>query len=264
MKLNIVTGSSNSLWEAFLNEMGNSKDITIWLSRRWNTLDNVIDVRVDLLDKNSTKKELFDVLNSFDTNELSSVHLVHTASKIKNEFDDIDLPEYSTIDNDWDWIDDEVLHCTFTTFKNTHEALVECLSAIDKSNIPKYLNIICSLVDKKSWIPSSHKSMIETNKMLRTYVQEVCDSKKLYMGNCCSVGTLATKSELESRPHWEHQYWLKEEAVVRSIMDRNVKFLPWEYIDEDRYEPNPRYETYYKDETDEEMLERFKKEIGLL
>lgn len=264
MKLNIVTGSSNSLWKAFLKGISSSKDITIGLSRRWFSLDNVINIKVDLLDKNSVKKELLTILTSLDISLLSSVHLVHTASKIKNEFSDLNLPEYSTIDHDCDWIDDEVFHCTFTTFKNTHEALIECLSAIGKQDVPKYLNIIWSLVDKKDWEPSSHKSMVRSNKILRNYIQQICNSDKSHMGNCCSVGTLATESELKSRPYWEHQYRLKEEVVVHSILDRNVAFIPWKYDDEDRYEPNPQYEAYYKEETDEQMSERFKREIGLI
>lgn len=264
MKLNIVTGSSNSLGKCFLRAMAKKEDITIGFSRRGCELENVINIKVDLLDKNSIKKELFGVLTSLDVNSLSSIHLVHTASKIKNEFIDINLPEYSTIDYDGDWVDDEVYHCTFTTFKNTHEALIECLSTIWKQDLPKYLNIIWSLVDKKNWEPSSHKSMVRANKILRNYVQQVCNIDKSHMGNCCSVGTLATESELKSRPYWEHQYWLKEEVVVHSILDRNVAFIPWKYDDENRYEPNPQYETYYKEETDEQMSERFKREIGLI
>lgn len=263
MKLNIVTGSSNSLGKSFLKNIANTEDITIWLSRRWCNIPNVINLQVDLLDSLSVKKELLKILSTIDSTKISSVHLIHTASKIKNELHDIPDPKYNTIDLDGDWIDDDVLHCTYTTFVNTHQALIECLQNIWKSDVAKYVNIIGTLLDKKSRTPSSHKSMVSANKLLRNYIIWLCHKDKSYKWNCVSVWTIATESELAYRKNGEHKYWLKEDVVVQSILERNVAFVPW-YTDEDRYEHNPRYLEYYKDETDEQMNERFKKEIGLI
>ncbi|MEI7478424.1 MAG: hypothetical protein WCJ81_08385 [bacterium] len=107
--------------------------------------------------------------------DISEVHLIHTASKIKNEFNDLADARYRTDDSDGDGIDDDVFHSTYTTLENTCEELFACLQSHEKESIPKYLNIICSLVDKKPWEPSSHKSMVRTNKLMRKYIQEKCE-----------------------------------------------------------------------------------------
>jgi hypothetical protein len=240
--------------------MANEKDITIGLSRRWCDIANVLNIKVDLLDKEQIKRELLGVLSSLNIQNISSIHVIHTASKIKNELQGVDDVKYNTIDLDGDGIDDEVLHCTYTTFKNTHEALLECLQIFEKDNLPKYINIVGTLLDKKLWIPSSHASMIKTNNLLRDYVKQICEVDKSYKVNCVSVGTIATESELSYRKNWEHDYWLKEKTVVDSILERNIAFVS-EYTDEDRYEHNPRYVEYYKDETDEQMTKRFMREI---
>lgn len=50
--------------------------------------------------------------------------------------------------------------------------------------------------------------------------------------------------------------------VVDSILKRNEVFLN-EFTDADLFMHNPKYETYYKHETPEQMVVRFKKEIGI-
>jgi hypothetical protein len=67
------------------------------------------------------------------------VKIIHTASKIKNEFNDIQDSRFNTIDNDGDGIDDEVLECTYTTLKNIHDAVVSCLQ---NNETPISINII--------------------------------------------------------------------------------------------------------------------------
>jgi hypothetical protein len=117
------------------------------------------------------------------------------------------------------------------------------------------------LLDKKSREPTTHTSMIRANKLLRQYVPLLCQKDPTYKGICTSVGTIATESELKNRPFWEHTYRLKEEQVVHSVLQNNQSFENV-YIDSDLYVYNPNYE-YYKNETDEQMTERFKREIGL-
>lgn len=263
MKLNIVTGSSNSLGKTFLKHIANDDDVTIWISRRWCDMSNVINLKVDLLDKKETKKRLYDIFSTIDFKKISSIHIIHTAAKIKNELTGMEDPRYIALDLDKDGIDDEVFNCTYTTFNNIHDIVVEFLKDIGKWTLPKYINIIWTLLDKKNREPSSHKSMIKTNKLLRNYVLWLCEKDWTYKWVCVSVWTIATESELNHRKHWEHQYWLKESSVVSSILERNSVFVN-EYSDVDLYVHNPRYEQYYKYETDEQMTERFKREIGLI
>jgi hypothetical protein len=130
MKLNIVTGSSNSLGKAFLEEMKTPVDITIGFSRRGAGIEGIFDRKVNLLQKEMVKKHLFEVLEQIPPSAISSVHLVHTASKIKNEFPDIDDPLYTRIDLDGDGIDDEILASTYLTFITTHTALEEILQSL--------------------------------------------------------------------------------------------------------------------------------------
>ena len=209
------------------------------------------------------KNRIFKVLLTFDYTKISSVHLIHTASKIKNELKDINNPNYNTLDLDGDWIDDEVLNSTYTTFKNTHQALLDCLKDIGNEKVFKYLNIIGTLLDKKDWEASSHRSMIRANKLLRNYVEWLCINDPTYKWICVSVWTIATERELEYRKNWEHEYWLKEDIVVDSILERNIQFTN-EYVDANLYVYNPKYDSYYKNETDSQMTERFKREIGLI
>jgi hypothetical protein len=57
---------------------------------------------LDLLNKEEIKNRIFKVLLTFDYTKISSVHLIHTASKIKNELKDINNPNYNTLDLDGD------------------------------------------------------------------------------------------------------------------------------------------------------------------
>lgn len=259
----MVTGSSNSLGKAFLNAIANERDITVGLSRRGCTLDHVHDILVDLQDITQVKSKLYTLLTAIDTSKVTSVHLFHTASKVKNEFSDVQDPRFITRDVNQDGIDDEVFDCTFTTLKNTREALITCLESIGKPELPKYINIIWTLLDKKASEPASHKSMVRTNKIIRDYVSDLCRQDPTYKWVCVSVWTIATENELMYRKYGEHQYWLKEAMVVDSILARNHVFIN-EFTDADLFVHNPRYEAYYKHETAEQMVERFKKEIGLL
>ncbi len=262
MRLNIVTGSSNSLGKTFLNALANENDTTIGLSRRGCAIANVHNISVDLQDTAQVRKILFDTLTTVDINKLTSVHLFHTAWKVKNEFNDINNPKFTTLDLNQDWIDDEVFGSTFMTLKNTHNALVECLNSLWKNDLPKFINIIWTLLDKRVSEPSSHKSMVKTNKLIRAYVTWLCTQDPTYKWVCVSVWTIATENEITYRKYWEHQYWLKEQMVVDSILKRNEVFLN-EFTDADLFMHNPKYETYYKHETPEQMVVRFKKEIGI-
>jgi len=225
-------------------------------------------LKVDLLSKEYTKKELFEAIKSCDLTKVESIHIFHTASKIKNELPGVLLedgmpdPKFTMIDHDNDGIDDEVLKCTLHTFVNTQLWLNEILVELWQQNKPKFFNIIWALVDKKDWIPTSHSSMIKANRMLREYLNELTKKDKTIQGVCTSVWTIATASELGHRKFWESDYWLQEKEVVNTIIEKNKKFEGG-YSDQDIFSFNPRYESYYKTETDAQMTERFKREYGL-
>ena len=268
MKLNIITASANSVGKSILQRVVNPKDVTIAFSRSWTNVEGAFNIKVsDLTNTEEVKKSLLEVFNTLPSNEISEVNLFHNCCyavceipNLQKDFPDhIDNPKLVIQDNDGDGIDDRSYHSLLTTFRNVLEGI---LSHYPEKNLSIWT--ICSLTDKKSYIPTIFQSLVKTNLMLRNDLEKLVIDNNNIQGVCISAATVRTETEDNFRKYCnEKDYRVSPESVAQALVNA-MQTHKNEYEDIPLYMYNPRYHSYYKNETDEQMTERFKREIGLI
>lgn len=105
--------------------------------------------------------------------------------------------------------------------------------------------------------------MREVNNIMRNEFEKIAQNNQNCHTIILSVSTVATESEKKYRRFADQTYWLSGHDVVdksiETIMNRkNV------YQDIPIYKYHPLYKSYFEDETNEQRIERFKREIGLI
>lgn len=119
---------------------------------------------------------------------------------------------------------------------------------------------IGSLLDK--YDSPIHYSMRHIHNMMRNILSDLSRLYENYHTLTLSVSTVASTTEILYRKYADQTYWLTGSEVVDKAVDSINK---WQHVYEDIpiYKKHPLYETYFKHETVEQRIERFKKEIGL-
>lgn len=272
MNLNIVTAASNSVGKSILKKIGNSQDITLGLSRRWCDIANVLNVQlIDLTDEEEVKKTLMTVLGSIDSNSIDTIRIFHNCCYAVAEVPDLDvnhpllqqepklIDKLILQDNDGDGIDDRAYHSLLTTFDNVFTTV-----QYHYPNKKISVGTICSLIDKKKYIPTIFQSMVRSNKMLRGKIESLAMSNANIQAVCISASTVKTGTETNFRKFCKEQQYRTSWDTIADVLVSEMKEHKNLYKDIDVYTFNPRYNEYYKNETDEQMTERLKWEIGLI
>ena len=267
MNLNIVTAASNSVGNAILQKIANQNDVTLWLSRKGCNISNVFNIQItDLTNRETTQQELYKILNQIDISKIDVIKLFHNCCYAVAEIPNLDKnhplssnPKLNIQDIDWDSIDDRSYHSLLTTFRNIFGVLM-----LKYSNKKISIGAICSLIDKKSYVPTIFSSMVKSNRILREEIQSLVIKNINIQSICISASTVMTQTENEFRKYCtEKKYWTSGN-VVADVLVSEMKEHKNIYKDVDVYTFNPRYNEYYKNETDEQMIERLKQEIGLI
>lgn len=268
MKLNIITAWANSVWNALLKKVASPTAITIWLSRRWfEHIPDTYDFRItDLANLEVTKQELTSLFNSLDGFDIEHIQLFHNCCYAIAEVPSLDPahplatnPKLKKLDADGDGIDDRTYHALLTTFRNVFSIL-----KWEFFDVPMSIWAICSLTDKKSYIPTIFDSMVRTNLKVRDELQNIVTTHKNVHAVVVSASTVATDTEVHFRPYSnDKEYRVTGEQVAKALIDtlsvhKNV------YEDHDLFIAHPDWEHKFKDETDEQMTARLMKEIWLL
>ena len=255
----ILTGRSNSVGKKIIEE-AKWYETKFWVSRSFVDIPWTIGMQIDL--KDSLWIALMsEMLEPYI--KQNDIHIIHTAGKIKNELpakwkDILDLLDFQTIDNDNDGIDDEV-------FKNTYIPLHNLISNMLRlyPNNKIRIGVILSVADFKEPIPATHKSMIKVNRLVRELLGWLLNKYNNISSRIISIWTMATESELKKRINWDKDYWIKPEAVSSALLDDMNDDKLWKQSDRSLFVPHPEYETYFKNETQEQVVERFKYEYWL-
>jgi hypothetical protein len=173
--LNIISAGANSVGKALITQTANPNDTTIVFSRKGTAFGNAINLRVsDLTQREEVKKALLETFAKLPNNQIEHIKFFHNCCYAVCEIPNLerDFPEYinnpklKMLDKDGDGIDDRAYHSLITTFRNVLTPLLEYYP--DKKIS---LGTICSLTDKKSYIPTVFQSMVKTNNMLRDEIE---------------------------------------------------------------------------------------------
>lgn len=268
MKLNVITAWANNVWNALLKKVASPTDITVWLSRRWfEYIPYTKDIRItDLSNLETTKKELSCLFQSLHGLDIDHIQLFHNCCYSIAEVPNLDSnhplaknPKLKKIDTDGDGIDDRTYHALLSTFRNVFSLL-----KWEFTEVPMSIWIICSLIDKKSYIPTIFDSMVRTNWMVRDELQQIIKGNEHIHAVVVSASTVATDTEVHFRPYSDDkEYRVTGEQVAKSLID-NIAVHKNPYEDHDLFIVHPDWENKFKNETDDQMTVRLMKEIWLI
>ncbi|MEI6773457.1 MAG: hypothetical protein WCL18_01110 [bacterium] len=105
--------------------------------------------------------------------------------------------------------------------------------------------------------------MREINTIMRDKLRSIAEEESNHHIVMLSLSTVATETEKKYRQFADQSYWLSGNDVVdKSISTINNRKNVYE--DLPIYKYHPLYESYFKNETIDQRIERFKKEIGLI
>ena len=183
--------------------------------------------------------------------ENTKLSVIHTAWKVKNEFNEKWNSDYYTQDKDWDWIDDEVFNSWYRTLSHVLDPIVSWFKWV-----PSVWRIN-ALSNKKKFIPSCSKSMTLTNKIIDLKLMELEKYKEINYHKVW-VSTVWTANELEHRKFSnDKQYWLRPDFVADSLTSALDTWTKEVEI----FIPHPLYKEKFQGETNLEMSSRFWSEI---
>ncbi|GHV22918.1 hypothetical protein FACS189428_5680 [Clostridia bacterium] len=101
-----------------------------------------------------------------------------------------------------------------TTFRNV---LGNVLERYPEKNLS--IGTICSLTDKKSYIPTVFQSMVKTNNMLREELKDLVITNKNMQGVCISASTVRTETEDNFRTYCtDKEYWVSANKVADTLV----------------------------------------------
>lgn len=159
-------------------------------------------------------------------------------------------------DFDNDWIDDRTYNALITTFDNVFQNIQDVFP-----NISVTIWTICSITDKKSYIPTIFQSMVRSNIIFREKLKYLVENNSHVSAAIISASTVATDTEKEFRKFSTEQAFRVSWKTVACELINLMSDSQNSYIDQDLFTFNPRYESYYKNETDEMMMTRIRWEI---
>jgi hypothetical protein len=265
MQLNIISAGVNSVGNELITSIQNPDEKIIALSRRGTAFDNALNLKVsDLTHPEETREALLNVFAQLPNDQIDHIKFFHNCCYAICEIPNIerDFPEHAhhpklkMRDEDGDGIDDRTYHSLLTTFRNVLAPLLEYYP--DKKIS---LGTICSLTDKKDYIPTVFQSMVKANNILRDSIEQLVFTNKNIHGVVVSASTVKTKTEENFRKYCEDKEFRVPAELIATTLHSIMHQRENKYIDIPVYVHHPRYEEYYKNETDEEMTERLKQEV---
>lgn len=262
-KIIIITGISNLIGKEFMRYYSyDDSNIVIGI---WHTHEcrygfkNSREVQIDLLMNQQIVAKLTPILSEITWANIERCIFIHSAGKAKND----ELGIHTIIDNNGDGLDDEMYAAQVTTFTNLHEFLVGFLT---KAGVFSSLHITLvgfgSLIDKRFEPSPIHRSIRGVNNITRKIFHELSRQYSNYAPLIFTVSTVATEKEKEYRKHADQTYWL----LPSELVDKAMKYIDdtqLGYRDKHIYKTHPLFEFYYKNETTDQLVERYKREIGI-
>lgn len=232
--------------------------ITLWRNQMKEYCENTQHLIVDLLDTQQIEDKLLPILEKSKNEMIENVYIIHGAGKAKNEL----LGVTPIIDKDNDGIDDEMYNAQIKTFDNIHSYINNFFKQDANYNKIKFTIVgMWSLIDRFN--SPIHQSMRAVNNITRERLKKIAKKNSNYHTIMLSLSTVATETEKQYRKYADQTYWLSGSEVV----DKSIETISHReniYEDIAIYKYHPLYETYFKNETNEQRIERFKKEIGII
>lgn len=259
-KIIIVTGISNVIGKEFMRYYSYTNNIVIGISRTLSCgygFKNAIELQIDLLDQKMIETKLKKIFLNLPWHNIQECVLIHTSGKAKNDA----LGIHTIIDVNKDGIDDEVYEAQIVTFDNLHEFLVEYL--IQKKIFETIKMTIVgfgSLIDDR--LSPIHYSMRSVNNIMREKFKLLSKTYAHYRAIILSASTIATEKEIKYRKYADQTYWLTGAEVV----DKSISYIEGGdggYMDIPIFKYHPLYQQYFKDETVDQLVSRFRREVGL-
>lgn len=255
-----VTWSSSVIGECFSKYYGYCNDTLVFTLGRTPIIHQMKSTQhliVDLLQKEQVMGNITSVLEPLRNELIKNVYIVHGAWKSKNEL----LWITPIIDLDADGMDDEMYAAQIETFDNTYSCVHDFIKLQKRFDDVKFTVVgMWSLLDTCD--SPIHKSMREINNLMRSKLQILAKNESNHHTIMLSLSTVATESEKQYRKFADQSYWLSWSEVV----DKSIETISHRkniYEDIPIYKYHPLYESYFKYETNEQRIIRFKKEIGL-
>ena len=256
----LITWASSIIGAEFSKYYSYSDDnlvYTLW-RRSIDSCHNTQHLIVDLLQNNQIQEILLPILESLKNNLIEQVCIIHWSGKSKNEL----LWVTPIVDINNDGMDDEMYDAQICTLDN----LYVCVSDFFKNNqlydTIKFTVVgMWSLIDKFN--SPIHKSMREINNIMRDKLRRIANEESNHHTIMLSLSTVATETEKKYRQFADQTYWLSGTDVVDKSIDtiNNRKNI---YEDLPIYKYHPLYDSYFKHETIDQRIDRFKKEIGIV
>ncbi len=261
-KIIFVTGISNLIGFEYVKYYScDNSHIVIGISRTRlcnYEFKNLQEVQIDLLSQEQIASKMTPIFNTIDWMHIKECILIHTAGKAKND----ELGLHTIEDANGDGFDDEMFDAQITTFENLHSFLV---SALKKKGVFESIQMklvgFGSLMDKR--YSPLHKSMRAVSNELRKRFLALSLEYFNYRTIILSVTTVATTKELEYRKYADKTYWLSPEEL-RDQSIRIIKKNRLGYVDEIIFKHHPLFHGYFENETDEQLVLRYKLETGLI
>ena len=256
-----ITGASNIIGEEFSKYYSYCSDalvFTLWRTPIQHHTSSTKHVLVDLLQKEQTMEKIISVLKPLKYELIKNVYLLHGAGKSKNEL----LGVTPIVDLDNDGMDDEMYAAQIDTFDNTYSCIHDFIKLQNKFDDIKFTIVgMWSLLDTCD--SPIHKSMREINNIMRSKLQKMAQREPNHHTIMLSLSTVATSSEKQYRKFADQSYWLSWSEVV----DKSIETISHRknvYEDIPIYKYHPLYTSYFKHETNDQRIARFKREIGLI
>jgi hypothetical protein len=252
----IYSGANSEIARPFLDFFSNqtwTKILALFKTSPIISTENIIPVKIDLLDINKTKNALLQSLQCNDFSMLKKIYFLHFVWGFKYEGKN-QIPE---IDNDNDGIDDEIFSSNITTFNNIFDILYTYRNNSNKE-IPITLFNIGSKRDHNPKAVPWPSYAIVKNK-LRKKFSYLSNSWNNINGLFINAATIDISKERKLRPFGEYEYWLSvNEIFEKSILE--LQSADW-YKELEIYKYHPKYETHFKQETLDNTHDRWLKEM---
>lgn len=159
-------------------------------------------------------------------------------------------------------MDDEMYAAQIETFDNLYICVSDFFKKHGLYDTTKFTVVgMWSLIDK--FTSPIHKSMREINNIMRDKLRIIAEEEGNHHTVMLSLSTVATETEKKYRQFADKTYRLSGNDVVdKSICTINNRKNIYE--DLPIYKYHPLYDSYFKNETIDQRIERFKKEIWLI
>lgn len=256
-----ITWASSVIGEEFSKYYSYCNDALVFTLGRTpiaHTTKSTQHLIIDLLQKEQLKDKIASVLEPLRNELIKNVYILHGAWKSKNEL----LWITPIVDLNNDGMDDEMYAAQIETFDNTYSCIHDFIKLQNKFDDIKFTIVgMWSLLDTCD--SPIHKSMREINNIMRSKLQKMAQMEPNHHTIMLSLSTVATTSEKQYRKFADQSYRLSWSEVVDKSME-TISHRKNIYEDISVYKYHPLYASYFKHETNEQRIARFKTEIGLI